>query len=157
MSSIYRFSPVKHPSLRMTKKQEELFKRLFNDEHNHKGNCEFKKEKEKTKLKEEEWDHDHSCDSIIPEYILKNHTKYGRAEKIDKVNAYLRFNEYWRATPILNNKKHENNKLNKEAENIETRIVRTYKDDLVLPIEKRIMKTKIREIRQPILYKRKLK
>ena len=154
-NTLYRNSPVKHSSHIVTKKQQELFKRLFK-EANTKTMYLSKNIYKKNNSNKYDFNQEDSLDSIIPDYIIKEHTKY--ANKVDKVNAYLRFNEYWRATPILKKDNYTikdkalENEKNKEKDTMNIRIIRNYKDNLKLPLEKRNIKTKIRDIRQPILY-----
>lgn len=134
-----RLSPVKHSSLKMTKNQEELFKRLHKNE---------KKEENTIEKENIQKNYENINDiSYIPEYILNEHIKYNG--KIDKVRLYQHFREYWKATPIINkdykycdlNKKEDNYMIHDENEEISK--------------ERRIFLRKMKNIRKPITYYKK--
>jgi hypothetical protein len=143
-----KYSPSKqHGSLKVTKSQEELIQRLYNDQ--------IKKKIDSFKQisKKEEESEDSLDLSTLPNYITNEHNIY--SGKIDRVSSYLRFNEYWKSTPILNKDKN-NSKLNKEMQaTLLERIDEQIKSDQKLPLEQRKYLTKIKNIRKPISFRRR--
>lgn len=142
-----RYSPVKHASLRMSQSQEKLFERLHKGEH--KDDLHLEKILDE---KKNEHEHDTSCSSI-PEYILKKHVYYGG--KVDRVNSYNKFVEYWRATPILkmgNEFEDQENKkkLNKKGISLSKRQEELYEENKKMPAEQKVYLTKIKNIRKPL-------
>lgn len=143
-----RYSPSKqHGSLKVTKSQEELIQRLYNNQTNK------RKESFKQTINKDD-ESDNSLDvSTIPKYITNKHNIY--SGKIDRVSSYLRFNEYWKSTPILSKDKN-NSSLNKVMQaTLVERIEQQIKDDQKLPLEQRKYLTKIKNIRKPISFIRK--
>ena len=143
-----RYSPSKqHGSLKATKSQEELIQRLYNNHANKKKES-FKQLDNKDDESEDSLDK-----SILPKYIINKHNLY--SGKIDRVSSYLRFNEYWKSTPILSKDKNNSN-LNKEKQaTLIERMEQLIKTDQKLPLEQRKYLTKIRNIRKPISFIRK--